>query len=185
MLSPEGFSDAFCRQRLPLACLSIMKGEANRLGLCLDQVQWYRPPSIRFLLQGLLRARLGICPDRPVYGGCSGSTFLGFAVLPAAPVQLLSFLFSSGPGSHRCVPLVRFDYNTIHLICQSQINKLFLKTSLYPLKNLPHAENTAAGASTWEIPMEFCKIRVLKSFATIWFKALTIASGRFIITTVI
>ena len=37
------------------------------------------------------------------------------------------FLFSAGPGSHRCSPLVRFDYNRKQPACQYQIYKLLLE----------------------------------------------------------
>ena len=118
--------DASCQQLTSFACLSIMKGEANRLGFRLNQIQWYRPPSVLFSAMKF--------PANPPWN-LPGPAWVGTFSIDnpwiCRPVRRAGsasfFLFSAGPGSHRCSPLVRFDYNRKQPACQYQIYKLLLE----------------------------------------------------------
>ena len=94
------------------------EGRSKPPGFRLNQIQWYRSslrlvfchevsrePALESARTGM---RLGTFPIdipwicRPVRRAGSASFFL----------------FSAGPGSHRCSPLVRFDYNRKIPACQ-------------------------------------------------------------------
>lgn len=138
MFPPENSPDASCQQLTSFACLSIMKGEANRLGFRLNQIQWYRPPFVLFSTMKFPANPPWNLPGPACVWGLSRSTFLGFAVLSAAPVQLLSFYFPLAPV--RTVVLLWFDLIITgkYLLVNTKFTIFFWKIILRTFHRLPN-----------------------------------------------
>ena len=114
------------------------EGRSKPPGFRLNQIQWYRPPFVLFSTMKFPANPPWNLPGPACVWGLSRSTFLGFAVLSAAPVQLLSFYFPLAPV--RTVGLLWLDLIITgkYLLVNTKFTIFFWKIILRTFHRLPN-----------------------------------------------